>query len=109
MEGYAVSSTTYTNHGCRCEGCLADHREKHRQWRKTASPAARRKLNKRGTNRIKRANAEIAAAAVNSNKPWTDEDKSIALNPRYTVREAAQILGRTVYAVKFLRSQHRAE
>lgn len=108
IKGYPVSYTTYTNRGCRCEGCLADKREQHRLWRqKRASPTARKALNKRRSSRAYRNNAEAAALAVNSNKPWTDEDRAVALRPDLTLKEAALLLGRTVYAVKFMRRQHR--
>lgn len=101
---YAVSYTTYVNHGCRCEGCAADHRAKHKQWRDGASREMRRRLNKRATEYRKRLVEEQRPGLANNGKPWTDEEKQIAWDRSISVRQASEILGRTIYAVRYMRS-----
>lgn len=107
LEGYAVSYTTYLNHKCRCEGCTADHRRKHKQWRDNASPEAKKKLYKRIDDRKRRQNADQAKTVPNTRKPWTEEDRKVALNMELTSRQAANILGRTMLSVKQYRSEQR--
>jgi|688.fasta_scaffold1506878_2 hypothetical protein len=107
IEGYAVSYTTYVNHRCRCEGCAADHRRKHKEWRDNASPEMRRKLYKRVEDRKRRINEQQSRTMPNRSKPWTDEDRAVALNPKLSAQQAANILGRTMFSVKQYRAQHR--
>jgi WhiB family redox-sensing transcriptional regulator len=39
MDGLNVSAATYKNHGCRCDGCRADHINKKRNQRQNARTA----------------------------------------------------------------------
>lgn len=107
-EPYAVSYTTYINHGCRCAGCTDDHRRQHREWRLArASPEARKRLNLRSDLRKQEQNGMQSMSATNLRKPWTDQDRAIALDPRYSARQAAEMLGRTMFSVKQLRYEAR--
>jgi hypothetical protein len=97
-EGYAVNYATYMNHGCRCVGCTADATKRHREWRSRASKDVRTKINARGESRRSRQNA--AMPTPNNGKPYSDQDKAIALNLDLTAREAAQALGRSMFSIK---------
>lgn len=104
-EGYSVSYTTYVNHKCRCEGCTDAHRLNHKKWRDKTSPEMRRRMNRRKDLRVTEQNATMPTP--NKGKPWSDEDKAIALNPKLTARQAAEKLGRTMFSVKQFRADNR--
>lgn len=108
MQSYAVSYTTYMNHGCRCEGCTDDHRLKHREWRHRAMTGEQRQR----ANEKRYARAKVQNAAMptpNTGKPFTDEDKAIALDLTLTARQAAEKLGRSMFSIKeYRRTQRKA-
>lgn len=103
MSQYAVSYTTYGNHGCRCDGCREDMNRYARKHRAEASPATRRKMNAYADARYRRRNAESVAAAVNMGKPWTSEDLAIACDRSMSVMQSAKVLGRSMDSVKHMR------
>lgn len=105
IEGYAVSYSTYANHKCRCAGCTADHLAKYKEYRERASPEVRARMNKRKTDRMKRQNSQMKVAVRNMRKRWTPEEIAVAKDPELTIKQAAEILGRTIYAVKHQRSK----
>lgn len=106
LDGHPVSYVTYNNHRCRCQGCTAAKTEQHRAYRKVASPAVKKRMNRRKTVRNQRQNIEMGNV-VNNRKPWTEEDRRVALDRTITVRQAAELLGRSIFAVKQYRSDHR--
>jgi hypothetical protein len=106
-EPYAVSYSTYMNHRCRCAGCTDHYRIKHKEWRARASQEQRAKLNRRTNLRKQEQNGLKSMEAPNRGKPWTDEDRTVVMNPDYTAMQAAEMLGRTPFAVKWYRSQQR--
>lgn len=104
---YAISDATYTNHGCRCVGCNDAHNARHKKWRDHASPEARQNMVRRINKHKDRINEELRADAVNHGKPWTPEDKAVLADDSLTNRQAAVLLGRTLYTVKQTRYQMR--
>lgn len=106
-EPYAVSYSTYMNHKCRCEGCTDHHRRKHKEWRDQASREQRAKFNRRVNLRKQERNGRQSFEAPNSGKPYSDEDRAIALNPDYTAMQAAELLGRTPFSIKQFRADDR--
>ncbi len=108
-EPYAVSYSTYMNHKCRCAGCTDDHRRKHKEWRDRASAEQRTKLNRRTNLRKQERNGLQSFEAPNSGKPWTNEDRAVALDQNYTAMQAAELLGRTPFAIKWYRAQERKD
>jgi hypothetical protein len=107
IEGYPVSYTTYVNRRCRCEGCAADHRRKHKEWRDQRPEEAKRTQYRKDDERKARQNEQQSKTVPNRSKPWTDEDRSVALDEGLSARQAANILGRTMFSVKQYRAAHR--
>jgi hypothetical protein len=107
-ERYARNSSTYANHGCRCDDCTTDASRvsmKNTRRRRRESPEARRRMNRNKDRRFNRDNAEAAAAADRHHKPWTSRDVAIARDRTLSVRQAAKILGRSFNSVKHMRRQ----
>ena len=117
IEGKPVNNSTYMNYKCRCQGCTAAHTVEYRKWRqkmvrdaRSGSAEAeklRKKMNKRTNDRAKRDNEESRATRPNTGKPWSEEDLAVALDRRYSARQAAEMLGRTMFSVKQIRADHR--
>jgi hypothetical protein len=110
IEGKSVSYTTYANYGCRCEGCTVAHREEYNRWRNSLPAERKKELNARTSRakdrRVRELNDELALHA-NKSKAWTEREIAIALDRSITVRQAAEMLGRTIYAVKSIRNKYR--
>jgi hypothetical protein len=98
-EPYAVSYNTYRNHKCRCEGCTDHQRIQHREWRARALADPRKNLNRRVT--------LSKIDAPNGGRRWTNEDRAVALNPDYTTKQAAEILGRTPSSIRQYRLEQK--
>lgn len=107
LEGYPVSYSTYTNHKCRCEGCWADHKRRHKQWRDNTSPEMRRRMNRRQTRRLQQNVQAAREQTPNLRKPWTEAEKRVAADTSLSVRQAAELLGRTYFSVKQMRHELR--
>lgn len=129
------TSSGYTYHRCRCvecrqykrrecaEGRLSDpdkaSRKRHESYLRNRERALsnnrrwidrnRDEFNRISSENYKRHQEATRASATNHHRPWLAEDDAVVVRTDWTTREIAQVLGRSIAAVRTRRSQLRKE
>lgn len=93
----------------RCRRCSVSQVTANRNRRQRVDPEFRRKLRRRTDRLRKRMNDALNDAAVNHGKQWTGPELEILCREDLTHRQAAEALGRTLYAVRHQRQLLRVD
>jgi hypothetical protein len=88
-----------------CPRCRVMRVVRNTRDRKRTDEEFRRKQQQRGDRNRKRANDATLDRARNWRKQWTGPELEIAMRDDLTARQAADMLGRTLHAVKHVRRQ----
>ncbi|MDR6867699.1 hypothetical protein J2Y69_002303 [Microbacterium resistens] len=101
-------------HGCRCDPCTHAHAVINAaEHRRAARPQKPKRFPQETSDRLTAMHAEDQAAtrrdATAHYWPWTDQDLAVALDYTHSAVEAARILGRTLSAIRHIRTRHRGD